>query len=94
MGWRAKFVFLLMVYVAGFATAVYFMAPPQEGQGYSFKGKDRLRDAVQPNEFAKSVNVGLGKCADMSKTIAEHASTIIRQQLDERRKNIASKKRS
>lgn len=89
MGWRAKFVFLLMVYVAGFATAVYVMAPPQEGQGISFNSKPRLRHTIQPSEFAQSVNVGLGKCADMSKTIAEHASAVIKQQLDERRKSIA-----
>jgi len=94
MGWRARFVFLLMVYVAGFVTAVYVMTPPQEGQSSSFKGKERLRDAVQPDQFAQSVNAGLSKCADMSKTIAGHASAIIKQQLSEHRQNIASKNKS
>ena len=27
MGWRGKFLFLLIVYFAGFATAVYYLAP-------------------------------------------------------------------
>jgi hypothetical protein len=31
MGWKAKFVFLLMVYFAGFATAVYYIAPQGSG---------------------------------------------------------------
>lgn len=94
MGWRARFVFLLMIYVAGFMTAVYVMTPTQEGQGFSFKSKDQLRDAIQPSQFAQSVNAGLSKCADMSKTIAGHASVVIKQRLEERRKSIASKSKS
>jgi len=36
MGWRSKFIFLLIVYFAGFATAIYYLAPSgREGcQGY------------------------------------------------------------
>jgi hypothetical protein len=30
MGWKGKFVFLLIVYFAGFATAVYYLAPSGE----------------------------------------------------------------
>ncbi len=30
MGWKGKFIFLLIVYFAGFATAVYYLAPPGE----------------------------------------------------------------
>jgi hypothetical protein len=94
MGWRARVVFLFMVYVAGFATAVYVMTPTEEGESSAFKSKDRLRDVIQPKEFAQSVNVGLSKCADMSKTIAGHASALIKQQLDAHLKNSASKSKS
>ena len=94
MGWRARFVFLLMVYVAGFATAIYVMTPTQEGEGFSFQGKDSLREAIQPRQFAQSVNAGLSKCAGMSKIIAEHASVIIKEQLDERRKSKGAKTKS
>jgi len=27
MGWRAKIVFLMVIYFAGFATAIYYLAP-------------------------------------------------------------------
>ncbi|HBG77306.1 MAG: hypothetical protein WC765_03925 [Phycisphaerae bacterium] len=27
MGWRTKFIFLLVIYFAGFATAIYYLAP-------------------------------------------------------------------
>jgi hypothetical protein len=36
MGWRSKFIFLLIVYFAGFATAIYYLAPSgrETCQGY------------------------------------------------------------
>ena len=38
MGWRSKFIFLLIVYFAGFATAIYYLAPSGregcQGQDY------------------------------------------------------------
>jgi len=39
MGWRSKVLFLLIVYFAGFATAVYYLAPSGENsqQTNSFK---------------------------------------------------------
>jgi len=80
-----------MVYVAGFATAVYVITPTEEGEGFAIKSKDHLPDIIQPDKFAQSVNVGLSKCADMSKTIAGHATAIIKQQLSEHRKNVISK---
>ncbi|HBG28726.1 MAG TPA: hypothetical protein DDX75_16695 [Phycisphaerales bacterium] len=27
MGWRSKFLFMLIIYFAGFATAIYYLAP-------------------------------------------------------------------
>jgi len=38
MGWKSKFLFMLIIYFAGFATAVYYLAPPGENNltvGYS-----------------------------------------------------------
>lgn len=32
MGWKSKFLFLLIVYFSGFATAIYYLAPPGENQ--------------------------------------------------------------
>jgi hypothetical protein len=34
MGWRSKFIFLLIVYFAGFATAIYYLAPSGRGGDY------------------------------------------------------------
>jgi hypothetical protein len=95
MGWRAKFVFLLMIYAAGFVSAVYFMTPPtQEGSGFSFVDKVKRDTAFQPEELVKSINVGLKECAGMSKKVANHTSVFIRQQLKERQQSVLAKSKS
>ncbi|MDD5134061.1 MAG: hypothetical protein PHP01_01465 [Phycisphaerae bacterium] len=42
MGWRSKLIFLMIVYFAGFATAVYYLAPgsrPEGGYPYGPDGQ-------------------------------------------------------
>ena len=39
MGWRSKFVFVLIVYFAGFATAIYCLCPRRRRQKERLKGK-------------------------------------------------------
>jgi hypothetical protein len=74
MGWKGKFVFLLIIYFAGFGTAVYYLAPP--GPGGNNKGisasftsssdKDyaaafaKIRDKIA----AELKNVDTQKCKD------------------------------
>ncbi len=69
VGWRMKFVFLLVIYCAGFATAVYFIAPiPREGQA-SPPQQDRLYGSVDSRELACAMNAGMHKAADFSKEL-------------------------
>jgi hypothetical protein len=82
MGWRSKFVFLLVVYFAGFATAVYCLAPAPE--------KSRARgqptfvaSALKSDEFAKSVNSGMHKCIDLAKDAAARAAKRIKEKIDQ-----------
>lgn len=46
MGWRSKFLFLLIVYFAGFATAIYYLAPSG--------GKDYQTDSYSYSSGSKS----------------------------------------
>jgi len=59
MGWRSKLLLMLIVYFAGFATAIYYLAPSNETAS---RGADAL------NKFAscasKKVTAG---CAAISK---------------------------
>jgi hypothetical protein len=77
-GWKRKFVFLLVVYFAGFATAIYTLAPvpkvasrtDEQTFGYS---------AFKSDEFAKSFNSGMHKCIDFSRDAALHVGRFIKQ---------------
>jgi len=83
MGWRTKFVFMLIVYSAGFATAIYCLAPtPEQASGQS--GERTLADkALKSDEFARSVNSGMHKAIDFSKEAATRAAKMIREKIDE-----------
>lgn len=44
MGWRSKFIFLLVIYFAGFATAIYYLAPNGRAAGGSSSYLNGLAD--------------------------------------------------
>ncbi len=83
-GWRIKFIFLLMVYFAGFATAIYCIAPVPENQSSKSCEKSFAFSALKSDEFAKSFNSGMHKCIAFSKEAALRAVKILKQKLDER----------
>lgn len=81
MGWRTKLVSLLIVYCAGFATAVYCLAPaPAPGPGQSLQLAD-VRSAIKSQELAKSVNSGIHKCVDLGKEAAGELAKRIRKEI-------------
>ncbi len=82
-GWRIKFIFLLMVYFAGFATAIYCIAPADEKQTAETRERSFAFSALKSDEFAKSFNTGMHKCIDFGKDAALRAGRIIKQKLDE-----------
>jgi len=83
MGWRSRFIFLLIVYFAGFATAVYCLVPAPEGpERRPLKAGD-VRSAVQSEKWAQSVNSGIHKCVDLGKEAALEAARRIREKMQE-----------
>jgi hypothetical protein len=83
MGWRTKFVFMLIVYSAGFATAIYCLAPASE-QATLHSGERTLVDkALRSDEFARSVNSGMHKAIDFSKEAATRAAKMMREKIDD-----------
>jgi len=86
VGLRTRFVFLLFVYFAGFATAVYVLSPSSEAgdSGQSIK------NVLNSGQFAEAVNTGMHKCMDLGKDIAGRASILIKEKLEEVQANKAS----
>ena len=85
-GWRTKFIFLLIVYFAGFATAIYMLAPAPEGSAEKSFGNISSASAFDSQEFAKSFNTGMHKCLAFSKEAAWHTAEFIKEKLKEMRK--------
>ena len=94
-GWRIKFVFLLIVYFGGFATAIYTLAPVPENNANASANSSFLRSktaeekspvfsALKSEEFAKSFNTGIHKCIEFSKDAAWRTAKFIKQKIDQR----------
>jgi hypothetical protein len=82
MGCRTKFVSVLVVYGAGFATAVYCLAPAPEPTSREPLPIAGLHAAINSEEFARSVNSGMHKCIDFSKEAARQTAQLIREKID------------
>ena len=81
-GWRTKLVFLLVVYFAGFATAIYCLAPVPENQTSQPDERSFGYSVLKSDEFALSFNTGMHKCVDFVKDIAQHAGSFVNQKTD------------
>jgi uncharacterized protein with HEPN domain len=72
MGWKGKFVFLLIIYFAGFGTAIYYLAPPGENNKNASASFTSSSDKDYAAAFAKIrdkiaaelKNVDTQKCKD------------------------------
>jgi hypothetical protein len=93
-GWRIKFVFLLIVYFGGFATAIYILAPVPENKAKAYAAsfvrskttgeKNSVFSALKSDEFAKSFNSGIHKCIEFGKDAAWRTAKFIKQKIDQR----------
>ena len=83
MGLRAKFVFLLVVYAAGFLTAIYCLAPAPEQTPGQATQRGSILGSLKSDEFAMSVNSGIHKAIGLSKEAADRAAQMIREKIEE-----------
>lgn len=82
-GWRTKFIFLLIVYFAGFATAIYMLAPTPEGSTEKSFGNISSSSSFDSEEFVKSFNAGMHKCLAFGKVAAIHTAEFIKEKIQE-----------
>ena len=86
-GWRSKLIFLFIIYFSGFATAIYLLAPPPDGEA----GQNIDQGAVQSafanfdsQEFVKSFNSGMHKCIDFGKDAAQRTANYMKEKAREK----------
>jgi len=82
--WATKLVFFLIVYFAGFATAIYTLAPVPENRVHKSNEKSFIHSPIKSDEFAKSFNQGMHNCVDFGKNAACRAGKFIKQKLNDK----------
>ena len=87
MGWRGKLICLLFFYCAGFATAIYCLAPVSEEQNAIYAQKGFPYTATKSDQFAKSFGIGLHKFIAFSKAAASETINKIKQKTGEKPNN-------
>jgi len=76
---------MLIVYFAGFATAIYMLAPTPEGGPDKSFGKLSSSSTFDSEEFVKSFNSGIHKCLAFGKVAACHTAEFIKEKIEEMR---------
>ncbi len=84
MGWKGKLIGLLFVYFAGFATAIYCLAPVPEDQAREYGRKEFPYSVAKSDQFAKSFNVGLRKWLDFTRDAAARTTEYVKRKVNEK----------
>ena len=89
--WRSRVLYTLIIYFAGFATAIYALAPAPDAKATSGASKAESRkhsDAgFKSEEFALAFNSGMRKCIGFAEEKAVKAGEFIKAKLAERQKH-------
>ncbi len=83
-GWRAKLIFLLVVYFTGFATAIYCLAPAPN-TGFEGDQKQFAACALKSDDFAVAFNSGLHKCVRFGRKAALQTAYFFKEKYHNRR---------
>ena len=82
-GWRSKLIFTFIVYFAGFATAIYFLAPPPDDVTAKHAENNTLKTKFDSQEFVQSFNTGMRKCLDFGKETAQRTAKMVKEKVKE-----------
>jgi hypothetical protein len=85
MGWKNKVLIVLIVYFAGFATAIYALAPANVqavGQTVPNPPKSFPHSFLKSDEFATSFNSGMRACIDAGSEAAKYVAQKFPQNKD------------
>jgi hypothetical protein len=85
--WKSKLIMLLIVYFAGFATAIYCLMPTPDAKACKAAEKKGFAySALKTDEFAKSFNVGMHKFMKYSEDAMKRFSKYIKEKRAEKQK--------
>ena len=80
-GLKIKLIILLIVYIAGFVTAVYLFTPGSKQNNVTVPaGSDQT---FTTNRFVRSLNIGLREAVAVTKSATQNAGSYIQQRLND-----------
>jgi len=79
MGWKSKFIFLLIVYFAGFATAIYCLTPVPDKQTAISDTQSSSASVLKSDEFVKSFNLQMHRCTEWGRDATVYAGRYMKQ---------------
>ena len=82
-GLRSKFIFTLLVYFAGFATAVYTLAPAPKGEAGEHSFENVSQADFDSEQFIESFNSGMHKCLEFGKEAAVRTGKLLKDKAKE-----------
>ncbi len=74
---------MLIVYFAGFASAIYTLAPAPDGKVARSSDKDSPLSQFDSEQFVESFNSGMHKCLDFGKDAALRTAKLIKEKIKE-----------
>jgi len=84
---KHRFVLFLIVYFAGFITAIYCLVPAPGSEANGPREKSFVYSALKSDEFAQSFSAGMNKWIDIGKDAACRAGKFIKHKLNEKRRD-------
>ena len=82
-GWRSRFIFTLLVFFAGFATAIYTLAPAPKDKTTGHSEKNSPQSKFNSEEFVESFNTGMHKCLEFGKEAALRTGKLVKEKIKE-----------
>lgn len=82
MGWKGKFIFLLIIYFSGFATAIYVLAPSPESMANGQTNQASVGSAG--GEFTNQLNIAMHKFIPIAKKAAVKTGQYIQEKMNEK----------
>ena len=84
--WRGKLIVALIIFFAGFATAIYFLAPVTETTGESGKVTRSRESNSETHQFAIAFNGKMKQALSFAEEKAVEIGQVIKTELAERQK--------
>ncbi len=85
--WRGKLITTLIIFSAGFATAIYFLAPVTETNGETKKVTRSRESNSETQQFAIAFNGKLKQALSFAEEKAVELGQVIKTELAERQKH-------